>query len=191
MAENNLIENGRLVYCKGHWLGARSGLMTTIAADAAVFAMRNTSVEELIVSKLMLEWLTTTPFTAAQGLAFAAYKATSFTVFGAHGGIVPNAIRKRVGDHTVLAEVDAAVANAAALANLTFTIDNDDPFACLTTGVAVAAATGINFGEEIWTPGNQVPITLGTNEGIVVTVQNTMGAAGVGRLYVGLDVHRA
>jgi hypothetical protein len=190
MAENNLLENGRLVYSKSHWIGARSGLMTTIAADASVFGLRNIGPEELIVSKLMLEWLTTTPFNAAQGLAFAAYKATAFTAIQT-GGITPNPIRKRVGDHTVLDFAEFVIANAAALTGSAFTIDNDDPFAVLSTGLAVAAATGINFGEEIWTPGNMVPITLGANEGIVVTVQNTMGAGGAGRLYVGADVHRA
>lgn len=191
MAENNLIENGRLVYAKGHWLGARSGLMTTIAADAAVFALRNTSIEELVLAKFVMDFLTTTPFTAAQGLAFSLYKATAFTVFGAHGGITPVPTRKRVGDHTLLAEYDAAIANAAALANLTFTVDLDEPIATLSTEVAVAAATGLNQGHVEWEAGNQIPLTLGTNEGVVVVVQNTMGAAGVGRLYVGADLHRA
>jgi hypothetical protein len=191
MAENNLIENGRLVYCKSHWIGARSGLMTVIAADAFVWALRNSSVEELVVTKLMIEWLTTASFTAAQGLAFAAYKATGMTAFGATGGIIPNPTRKRVGDHTVLGEFEAAISNTAALANVTATIDNDDPFAVLSTSLAVPTTASINFGEEVWTPGNQVPITLGTNEGIVITVQNTMAAGGVGRLYVGADVHRA
>lgn len=189
MAENNLLENGRLVYCKAHWVGARSGLMTTIAADASVFGLRNIGPEELILSKLYLEWLTTTPFTAAQGLAFAAYKATAFTAIQT-GGITPNILRKRVGDHTLLDFVEGVIANTAALTGSAFTIDTDDPFAVLSTELAVAAATGINYGEEVWTPGNKVPITLGTNEGVVVTVQNAMGGGGVGRLYVGADVHR-
>lgn len=192
MAENNLLENGRLVYCKSHWIGARSGLMTTIAADASVYGLRNINNEELVVSKIMLEWLTTTPFTAAQGLAFAAYKATAFTAIQT-GGITPNPVRKRVGDHTALAatEVEVVIANAAALTGSAFTIDLDDPVAVLSTDVAVATTAGINWGEEIWTPGNNVPISLGANEGIVVVVQNTMGGGGVGRLYVGVDVHKA
>lgn len=190
MAENNLIENGRLVYAKGHWLGARSGLLTTVAADASVWGLRNIGPEELIVSKLYLEWLTTTPFTAAQGLAFAVYKATAFTAIQT-GGITPNPTRKRVADHTVLADYEAVIANAAALAGSSFTVDLDDPICVLSTELAVAAATGINWGEECWTPGNQIPITLGSNEGLVAVVQNTMGAGGVGRLYVGADLHRA
>jgi hypothetical protein len=191
MAENNLIENGRLVYAKGHWLGARSGLMSLIAADAAVFALRNTSIEELVLSKFVMDFLTTTPFAAAQGLAFALYKATAFTAFGATGGITPVPTRKRVGDHALLAEYDAAIANAAALANLTFVADMDEPLAVLSTEIAVASATGINHGRAEWEPGNQIPLTLGTNEGVVVVVQNTMTGGGVGRLYVGADLHRA
>jgi hypothetical protein len=192
MAENNLIENGRLVYCKGHWIGARSGLMTGIAAGGSVFGLRNVTNEELILSKLVMSWLTTTPFTAAQGLAFAAYKATAFTVIQT-GGITPNPTRKRVADHTALlpAEVEAVIADATALTGSAFTVDADDPLSVLSTSLAVASATGINFGQDVWTPGNQVPLSLGPDEGVVVLVQNAMLAAGVGRLYVGADVHKA
>lgn len=196
MAENNLIENGRLVYCKSHWIGGVSGALTAVAAQALVYGLRNITNEELVVSKFVMKFFTTVPFTAPQGLGFALYKATLVSA-DFSGGIAINPTRKRVGDHVLLpvTETSVQIANAGALAGGgTFAFDADDPIDVMTCGSnnpTAAATTADMRGESVWTPGNQVPISLTANEGLVVVPLVTMGAAGVGKLFIGVDVHKA
>lgn len=196
MAENNLIENGRLVYCKSHWIGGVSGALTAVAAQAIVWGLRNITNEELIVSKVVQKVFTTTPFTTPQGLGFALYKATLVTA-DFSGGIAINPTRKRVGDHTPLAasETSAMIANAGALAGGgTITFDADDPLdvmVCAGNNPTAAATTADEHGESVWTPGNNVPLSLTANEALIIVPLVTMGAAGVVKLFVGADVHKA
>lgn len=196
MAENNLLENGRLVYCKSHWIGGVSGNLTAVAAQALVYGLRNITNEELVVSKFVMKFFTTTPFTTPQGVGFALYKATLVTA-DFSGGIAINPTRKRVGDHTLLAatETSVQIANAGALAGGgTVTFDADDPLdvmICSGNNPTAAATTADEHGESVWTPGNNVPISLTANEGLVVVPLVAMGAGGVGKLFVGVDVHKA
>lgn len=190
--ENNAIEDGRIIYAKGHFAGARSGLLTGVAADAAVYALRNVNqganltTEELVIDSLSMAFVTTTPATAGQQLAFSFYKATAFTAI-LTGGKTVTPVRKRTADNIVLptTQVQIAISNAAALAGAAFTIDAEAPIDTLICDMDITAApAGVSSGKSLWTPFDGIPISLGPDEGLIVTCQVAMGAALVGRLYV-------
>lgn len=190
--ENNAIEDGRIIYAKGHFAGARSGLLTGVAADAAVYALRNVNqgvnltTEELVVDSVKMAFVTTTSATGAQQLAFSLYKATGFTAI-LTGGKTVTPIRKRTADNIVLptTQVQIAIANAGALAGAAFTIDAEAPLETLICDLDLtSAAGGATSGTTLWTPFDGIPISLGPDEGLIVTCQVAMGAALVGRLYV-------
>lgn len=203
MAENNLLENGRLVQAKGHLIGARSGLMTGLAADAIVAAIRNVGPEECVLAELAMGFIPTTASTGTLvGGGFAAYKVAGFTALPTGGRAVdPVPVRKRTRDATVLAAASAAyveavvqveIANTAALTPGTPAAPTvDDPFAALCLNVSVVAGTFTLQGQSRWEPRNHIPVTLAPDEGIMILNQAAFPTALAGRLYMLADVHFA
>jgi hypothetical protein len=193
MAENFLLENGRLVYAKAYQVGGRSGAMTGLAAAAQVYSLRNPAGSEpIVMSQLRMCCWTETAFTAAQGMAFTVYKCSQFTATGG-GGINLAGVRKRTTDTAALigTDIEAKIASAAALTGATATFDVDEPIDSMQCDIAVATSAGFCSGSMLWTPANRIPIALEANEGILVVSEIAMGAGGVMRLVVVPDIHKA
>lgn len=193
MAENNLLESGRLVYAKSFIIGGRSGLATgTIAVDASVFGLRNITNEELVVSQVELAFGTVDALPAAENVILALYKATAFTAIQT-GGQALTPIRKRTGDHVVppTTEIQAVIATTVALTGASFTVDRNSPIDVLVSSADGTGAASFASGRSVWTPGNRVPLSLGPDEGLVVLVDNLVLGAGTGRIYVAVDAHKA
>lgn len=190
MAENNFQEAGRLVYSKGFELGALSDVTTAavVVANANVFAMRNIGVEEIILERFTMKWLSAVAFAAAQQIHLAAYKVVGMTALP-NSGVAVDATRKRTADHEVIPSAEFVATmftGAAVLGAGTFTIVTDEPF-----DVAGGVGDVLPYAESIWYPQAGVPFTLGTNEGVVVRALNTHGAAGTGRLFIGAELRKA
>jgi hypothetical protein len=190
--QNMQLEPGNTVRAVGFRVPARSGLMTTIAADADVFGFRNPSVKPIAVSRIDLRWLTATAFGAAQAVGFYVYKVIGFSAIQNGGSpvVIDNVLLKRNLSHDDLVsgtDFECAIAGAAAITGGTYTApDADEPFhlACSDGNLSPAIV-------DVWEPGEgRLPIVLDQNEGLVLRCALTMGASGVGRLFVGLDAHR-
>jgi hypothetical protein len=196
MAENLLLDAGNLRQATGYILGALSGDMTLIAADADVFAFRNVSTSPIVLSKLTLGWVTKTAFGTAQALGFRAHKAYGFTAVHDTGS--PKSIQahyKRqsqirgssTGDRVALTDLSAVISGAAAMTNGVYTApDADEPefFAAVAGNLAPAFVLSTQ-------PHDWLPLVLEQDEGIVVKNQVLMGATGVGSLFVGMELFRS
>jgi hypothetical protein len=191
MAENHLLEDGRLVYAKGHTIGMRSGSMAGIASNGVVAGVRNLVDEPLVVAGIMLAAYSPAAFTAAQAIAFDVHRVDSFTS-SLTGGLVPVSQRKRTADHAVMAnsEVELMVANAAALGNAP-SVTANSPLFTFSCNVDAVGAAGLVSGDVMWYPPSKIPITLGRDQGLVVVNSNGFGAGGVVLLTLSLDVLKA
>jgi hypothetical protein len=196
MGENLLLDAGNLRQATGYILGAVSGAMTVVAADADVFALRNVSTSAIGINAIRLRWVTSTAFAAAQCMAFRVHKVYGFTAV--HTGGSPTAVQthyKRqsqirgtaTGARVALTDLSAVISGTAALTTATFTApDGDEPEL-----LGVGAGSVLPGLYEEWSPFDGLPLVLEQNEGIVVKNHILMGATGVGNLFVGLELSRA
>jgi hypothetical protein len=196
MGENLLLDAGNLRQATGYILGAVSGAMTVITADSDVFALRNVSTSCISVNAIRIRWVTSTAFGSAQSMAFRVHKVYTFTAVHSAGS--PTAIQthyKRqsqirgtaTGDRVPLTDLSALIAGTAAMTSGTYaTIDADEPEL-----LAVGAGSTLPGIYEEWAPADGLPLVLEQNQGIVVKNHILMGAAGVGNLFVGLELSRA
>ena len=176
-------------------MALKSGAMTVIAAGADVFALRFVSNPANGIKKrfelkyLKVDFIATTGFTGAQVVEFDAFIARAFSASdtGGTASLPPAGMQKKqtlYPDSDVLTYGDLRISNTSALGNGTRTPDTF-PFACF-PGYASAGAAGLTrllplmqeFGEH------HVPVVLRSNEGIIIQPGVTMGAAGVGNLFV-------
>lgn len=197
MSENFLLRDSGLVGAQGFWVGAKSGDMTGLLADDAVYQLRNIGTEPAVISKIVLSFATKTAFTAAQQLAFTVHRAVSSTTIRT-GGLNIFAVdpRKRRGEFTAFSSSDmqGAISNAGALvftAGAGTINSNAGIFDMLSCSADVAGATGFVSGRSEWRPGNRVPLTLGPDESLIVNNVFAWGAGGVGNLFVGVDLHKS
>ena len=202
---NCLIEPGNLVHATGFIVGARSGLMTGIAADADVYALRNPSPKPIRVPAIKLAWVTTVAASADPLLGFALHKVTGFSAIHSGGAplTVSAATLLRNAGHIALAQGSAAtndfdcrIADAGAMSTATYdatSANNGRPFDMVAaepgmTPSAANVAPSLNY---VWRPEDGLPLVLDQNEGIIIRLVATMGTALVGRLFVGPKCHRS
>lgn len=196
MGENLAAIERNLAQAEGYIVGARSGLMTAIAADADVFGMRNilSTKDALAVAWIRLRWETAAAFTTAQSLAFRVHKAYGFTAIHSAGGTAVQAHFRRqsqrkgtaVGDRVPLTEISSYISGTAAITGATYTaVDADEPEA-----YAVGAGSTTPGVYDDWTPEDGIPLVLEPDEGLVIKVDILMGAVGAGRLWVGVGCYR-
>jgi hypothetical protein len=184
-------------------LAVPSGAVTTIAAGTTsaghLLALQWTNAtSKMLLRYLAARFVCTTGFTAGQEVGCEAFVARSYT--GAHTGgtaitLSTNNQKRRVGGATSLV-TDARVATAAALTNVTNTMDAQAFGSC--SGFAVTTTTGVVIPKEALFDARDLldvgsgqavgsglplrsPIVIGANEGIIVRNTVLMGAAGVGR----------
>jgi hypothetical protein len=205
MAENHLLENGRLVNVKSHVIPGRTGVITGIAASGIIGAIRNVGPEELIVSAVDMSFMTEAASSAFGGVGFGVHKISGFSALAATGAraAAPLPLRKRTNDFTALLPagtgvplndtlVFVEVSDTAVLSGLTVSPAAvlTDPFGVLIPRRSFISATVCAFdGQSRWTPGNKVPISLTSDEGLVFTSLNAFPTTLSGRFAFGVDVH--
>lgn len=174
-------------------VGVVSGLLTGVAANGPVFSMRNGGTNIWLIRRITVGFITTTAFTAAQGLAYQIFKATGYTV--ADTGGTASAIftgggqagqnKMRTSLTTMLTNGDLRIAAAAALTAGTRTLDTSALGIVGGTSSAVGSSLQptVLLGSE---PGSY-PLVLVQNEGLVIQNNFLMGAVGVINLHVNVE----
>lgn len=211
MAENAVIETGRLIYAKSHLIGARSDPLAFSALNAGfttgvVGALRNIGPEELSVDSIEMGFATTTVASAAfTSVVFGFYKVVGFTALptGGQRTVPPLPIRKRLGDHFPLIPAadpaiivnppstfaSVSISGAAVLTGGTFTAPNfDDPMGLL---ICDAGVNNVYSGLRKHEPKNNIPWSLAPNEGLIFANLLALPTSLAGRFSFGIDVRLA
>lgn len=170
-------------------IGARSGALTAAAAAGAVFSLRNSGTNLIIVRRVGVGFVCTTAFTAAQAMDFSLIVARAFTASDTGGTAITltgNNAKHRTSLGT-LTGGDLRIATTAALTAGTKALDGNTTgslgFFVAGVGTSLPYAPGNLFSHDT----GDYPIVLAANEGINIQNLTLMGAAGVGTLYVGLE----
>lgn len=186
---------------QGFTLGGFSGLVTVIAAGGDVFGLVNLNDAPLAVTMLRVRFATTTAFSSAQSLIFKFHKVYAFTAIHTANATALQAHYQNqradtltraktaiaTGDRIPLVEIAGAISTTAAMTGATYTAADDDEPECVAVG-AGSTLPGIYEDYARW---DGLPVfVLPKNTGIVGKCGLTMGTAGVGNLFVGVDGFR-
>ena len=172
-------------------VGATSGALTGVAATAPVFSLRNIGANVLVVRRITVSFITTTAFTAAQGLGYSLSFARSFSASDSGGNAIAitgsqNKMRTSLATPTNL---DCRISTTAALTAGTRTLDT------VALGIAGGSSTGVGTSMPMTTlvqhDAGDYPIVLANNEGLVIANNIAMGAAGVVNLYINIEFAEA
>lgn len=201
MQNNFAVLDENLTTFQGFTLGALSGLMTVVAADADVFGMVNLNATPCAINQIRVRFATTTAFAAAQSMILSVAKVYGFTAIHTTGGTAIQAhyshqqsvtktragVAVTTGDRIPAVEIAGYVVDTTAITGATYTAaDADEPEL-----VAVGAGSTLPGVYEDFCRYDGLPIlVLPQNTGIVCKVRLTMGTSGVGRLFVGVDGYR-
>ena len=169
-----------------------SGLLTAVAADngagaGILAAFRNSSAAKtILVDKVIAQATMVTDFTTQQRIGLLLKIARAFTA-NYTGGSAPslagNAAKKRTSDPATILG-DARIGTTGALGGGTATLDVS-PMAAADQGAPADGVAVANLPIELVFNGNDDgPIILAQNEGLVLTNEVLMGAAGT----MGLNV---
>ena len=173
----------------GHYqVGATSGLITVLAANAPVFSFRNLAANLIIVKRISIGFSTTTAFTTAQALAWDLLFARSFTVSDSAGtAIVVTGNQNKVRTSFVApTSIDMRISATAALTAGTRTLDTV-AMAVGNGGVTAVVGSVVPI-FDIWRhDASDHPLVLAQNEGLVIQNKIVMGVAGVGNLHVNVE----
>ena len=173
-----------------NWLsyGAVSGALAGVAANGPVFSLRNTGANLLMVRRVQVGFVTTTAFTAAQGLVYQVLRASGFTVSDSGGTslYLAGQNKHRLSFTNIAAAPDLRISSTAALTAGTRTLE--------TVSMGNAGGTSNALGSSMpkiallsHDTGDH-PMILAQNEGLVVTNVIAMGAAGVIQLHVNIEL---
>ena len=170
-------------------LGVPTGLLTTVAAGGAIFSLRNTGANLILVRRVGIGFVTTTAFTAAQRLEYGLRSARSWTAADS-GGTALSFASSNTDLKTTLSvpNVEARVSTTAALTAGTRTLDTNYQGIVAGWSGAVGAVPVAPAIDNLLKhdPGDH-PIVLANNEGIVIDNIVVMGAAGVGVAYINVE----
>lgn len=170
-------------------LSAQTGLLTGIAANAAVFSFRNISANPIVIRRVGIGFLCSTAFTAAQKVDFGLIIARAFTVSDT-GGTAISLTGNNTKHRNSLVQptaIDIRIATTAALGAGTKTLDTNT--IGINGGWVPAAGTIINVAQDnlLSHVAGDHPLILAQNEGFNIQNLTLMGATGVGSLYVNLE----
>jgi len=168
-------------------IGLSSGLITILNAGDPAFSLQWTSTTyKMIIQEIDINFVLTTAFGAAQDISWGAYFARSYTVAdtgGTAATLTGNNCKLDTNFNTTRV-ADMRIATTVALTAGTRTLDTQPLI--MRCGM-LGNALGNHMGELIRSIGvrdAENPITIRTNEGLVIAPIVTMGATGVGHLYV-------
>jgi hypothetical protein len=176
-----------------HSVGVATGLVTGLAAGAAVFSFRNLSANPVLVRRVGIGFVTTTAFTAAQMVSFGLLAARNFTASDSGGTAV--AFTGNNGKHRTSlgtpTSLDCRVATTAALGAGTRTLDAN--MLAMQSGWSGAAGATIvpALNNLLSHDTGDYPIVLAQNEGLVISNLTAMGAGGVGVVYIAMEFAEA
>ena len=199
---NGLLIETNLGTAYGVIAPAVSGLMTVLAANADCYLLRNVGLRPFKITMVRARFVTTTAFASSQGLSFPFWKVYGCTAVHPAGGPVSvqghwrfqeNVPTTNTGDRISLTNgaavtpsecaLSGVISSTAAITGATYTApDTDEPDI-----FAVAAGSVQPALFEDWQPRDGLPLVLAQNTGLLGRVGVTMGAGGVGNLYVGVD----
>jgi hypothetical protein len=170
---------------KANWyrLSSTSGLLTTIAAGTStlghcgVVRFTSTAGLKFFVKRLRVHWETVAGFTAAQELAFAAFKLSAYTA--AHTG--GNAVTVQGVGHSVTPSLTARLGDTTALTAGTQTIGAQILSGRFAELAALATVQKGFIDEEVNDDVEPIAV-LAHQEGILVRNEILQGAGGTGRL---------
>lgn len=176
-------------------IGARSGALTVAGANTAVFSFRNIASSLIIVRRVGIGFIATTGFTAAQQLDWGLKVARSFSVSDSGGtaiALTGNEGKVRTSLAT-LGGVDCRISSTGALTAGTKSLDANDVG---TMGAYAGAALAGNILAPALNnlyshDAGDYPLVLAQNEGFNIMNITAMGAAGVGTLYVNIELAEA
>jgi len=171
-------------------LSAPTGAMTGVGVLGAIFSLRNTGTNMLMVRRVGIGAVVTTAFTAAQKLDFGLIVARGFTASDTAGTAL--AVSGSNGKHrTSLAtpsSLDCRISAAAALTVGTKTLDavriGLTGFWAGAIGATLPATPDNLFSHNT----GDYPILLAANEGINILNDTAMGAGGVVTAYITVEV---
>lgn len=174
-------------------VGASTGSLTGLAANAGLFSFRNLSANAIIVRRVGIGFVTTAAFTVAQAVSFGLLVARNFT--GSDSGGTAVAFTGNNGKHRTSlgtpTSIDCRIATTAALGGGTRTLDVNP--------VAIQAGWSGGAGTTIAPALNNLlshatgdyPIVLAQNEGLVIANLTAMAAGGAGVAYVAMEFAEA
>jgi hypothetical protein len=170
-------------------ISERSGAVTGVAANAAVFSFRNIGANPILVRRVGCGYVCTTAYTAAQEVAFGLKVARAFTVSDTVGTAIAitgsNAKhRTSLGTPT---SVDCRISAAAALTAGTKTLDTNNLGAVGAWIGAVGAGIVPAPNNLLSHDAGDYPVLLAQNEGFNIMNLVAMGAAGVGTIYASFE----
>jgi len=174
-------------------LSATSGAMTLIAAAGPVFSFRYApgTGQVCVIKRVSVAWNTTTGFTTGQSMGFGLYFARSFVASDSGGtALVPilGSSQKYRTNQMVTSQVtDARIPTTAVLTAGTRTLDTQALGQIYFYAPTTTAGTHLTNTDLISYDIDDYPLVLQNNEGIVITNQILMGAAGVGTLTVNVE----
>jgi hypothetical protein len=174
-------------------VGAASGLLTGLAAGAAVFSLRNLSGNPVLVRRVGVGFVTTTAFTAAQMLSFGLFAARSFTASDS-GGTAIALTGSNAKHRTTLStptSIDCRVATTAALTAGARIVDANA--LGLQAGWSGGAGTTVTpaLNNLLSHDTGDYPLVLAQNEGLLIANLTAMGAGGVGVATVAVEFAEA
>jgi len=164
-----------------------SGALTGVAANGPVFSFRNTGANLMCIRNVRIGFVTTTAFTAAQGLSYSLLRANSFTASDTGGTslFVAGGNKHRNAFTNITSAPDIRISSTAALTAGTRTLET------VSMAIAGGSSTGVGTSMPITdlheNDAGDYPLVLAQNEGFIVTNLIAMGAAGVIQLQVGVE----
>lgn len=169
-------------------VAAKTGALTGVSANAAVFTMRQiNSATQLLIRKVQIGYITTTGYTAAQFQDFGLIVARSYTASETTGStaitITGNNTKLRTA-FSAPTSIDARISTTGAITGGTKTLDANYLAAYGTWHTAALAGLGFQMTTIFDQGPGDYPLVLAQNEGIYIAPLTAMGAAGVGVLTV-------
>ncbi len=171
-------------------VGAQTGGLTGLAANAAIFSFRNIGSNPVMIRSIGMGFVLTTAFTTAQMVSFGLIAARAFTVSDSGGTAIAltgsNAkVRTSLG---ALTSVDARIAAGSALTAGTKTLDANHLGQSGAWGAGVGTLIATGRDNLLQHAAGDHPIILAQNEGINVMNITALGAGGVGTAFVNMEV---
>lgn len=164
-----------------------STLLTGVAAAGPLFSFRNIGTNLMMVRRISVGFVTTTAFTAAQGLYYNLIKANGFTVSDTGGAAiyVAGANKHRSSMTNIASAPDVRMCTTAALTAGTRTLEAQPLMtAC---GTSSAVGTSMPMSLLLSHDTGDYPLIIAQNEGFTITNGLAMGAAGVINLIVAME----
>lgn len=173
-------------------ISAMTGLLSGLAANANIFAFRNSHATTLfLIQSMRVALQTITAFTAAQELAARAFIGRSYSASATGGTAITAAgtggLKKRTS-YPTSALADARISTTTALTSPgTVTLDAQEVLGFSYFSQTAAAPAVMPGTEAVLLFDFESPIVLAQNEGIIVQSSEALGAGGTVRATVELS----